>query len=156
VIRVDRFIEKRFGVSPRYEELPDGILGFTRFGKGRVEEIVIAKALDEGGTTVSERRLRSTLAHEAGHGLLHAQLFALGEKPKSMFDDRDHDHTPRILCREIVEGPRPKGGQGSSHWSEYQANRAIGGLLLPRRLVEEALQEFCVGTGMLGQRVLPP
>ena len=95
-IRVDRFIEKRFNVTPRYEDLPDGVLGFTRFGKGVVVEIVVSRALDEGGTKVAERRLRSTLAHEAGHGLLHAYLFALGEKPKSLFDD--HDHTPAFFA----------------------------------------------------------
>ena len=32
-IRIDRFIEKRFSVSPQYEDLPDGVLGFTRFGR---------------------------------------------------------------------------------------------------------------------------
>ena len=148
-IRIDRFIEKRFNVTPRYEALPDGVLGFTRFGKGIVTEIVVSRALDEGGTKVAERRLRSTLAHEAGHGLLHAYLFALGEKPKSLFDD--HDHTPRILCREVTDGAASK-PRYNGHWSEYQANRAIGGLLMPRTLVERALDEFCVETGSLGAR----
>lgn len=152
-IRIDRFIEKRFGVTHEYENLPDGVLGFTRFGKKGVEAIVIARTLDEGGTKVAERRLRATLAHEAGHGLLHAHLFALGEKPQSLFDDRDP--TPRILCREVIEGPRPSSGR-PGHWSEFQANRAIGGLLLPRPLVMRALEEFCGGAGNLGQRTLIP
>ena len=30
-IRVDRFIEKRFGVPPKYEDLPGGLLGLTIF-----------------------------------------------------------------------------------------------------------------------------
>ncbi len=152
-IRIDRFIEKRFNVTPRYDALPDGVLGFTQFGKGIVTEIVVARALDEGGTKVAERRLRSTLAHEAGHGLLHAYLFALGEQPKSLFEN--YDHAPRILCREITDGavsePRYNG-----HWSEYQANRAIGGLLMPRTLVERALDEFCTAVGGLGGRTLVP
>jgi hypothetical protein len=152
-IRVDRFIEKRFNVTPRYEMLPDGVLGFTKFGKGTVAEIVVSRALDEGGTKASERRLRSTLAHEAGHGLLHAYLFALGEKPKSLFDD--HDHTPRILCREVADGANLRAGY-NGHWSEFQANRAIGGLLMPRPLVERAVAEFCVEVGTLGARALAP
>jgi hypothetical protein len=102
-IRVERFIEKRFKVSPRYEPLPEGVLGFTRFEAGRVAEIVVSQALDDEGTKVAERRLRSTLAHEAGHGLLHAYLFALSEKPKGLFDSADR--TPRILCREATEAP---------------------------------------------------
>jgi hypothetical protein len=135
------------------KSLPDGVLGFTRFGKNGVEEIVIARSLDEGGTKVAERRLRSTLAHEGGHGLLHAHLFGLGVKPKSLFDD--HDHAPRILCREVVEGLRGQTGY-NGHWWEYQANRAIGGLLIPRPLAEQALHKFCIEAGKLGQRVLDP
>ena len=71
-VRIDRFIEKRFDLQPTYEDLPNGLLGFTRFGTKGVEEIVITTALDEEGTRPAERRLRTTLAHEGGHGLLHA------------------------------------------------------------------------------------
>jgi len=59
-IRIDRFIEKRFGIQPTYEDLPKGLLGFTRFGAKGVAEIVVAKVLDEEGTVTAERRLRST------------------------------------------------------------------------------------------------
>src|SRR5215469_3466455 len=79
-IRIDRFVEKRFQVQPRYENLPRGLLGFTRFGPKGVEEVVVSKALDDEGTQSAERRLRTTLAHESGHGLLHAHLFALGAR----------------------------------------------------------------------------
>ena len=30
-VRIDRFVEKRFQIQPSYEELPVGLLGFTRF-----------------------------------------------------------------------------------------------------------------------------
>src|SRR5260370_40994131 len=63
-IRIDRFIEKRFGIQPTYEDLPKGLLGFTRFDSKAVAEIVVAKALDEEGTVPAERRLRSTLERE--------------------------------------------------------------------------------------------
>lgn len=152
-IRIDRFVEKRFGVSPSYEPLPDGVLGFTRFGAKGVEAVVVARALDLETDKAAERRLRATLAHEGGHGLLHAHLFCLGEKPKSLFDN-DGDRTPRILCREVLEGPRMKSGY-NGRWWEFQANRAIGGLLMPRTLVEQALGEFCIEAGNLGQRMLP-
>jgi hypothetical protein len=46
-IRIDRFIEKRFGVQPKYEDLPAGLLGFTRFGTKGVEEIVDGMVLHE-------------------------------------------------------------------------------------------------------------
>lgn len=152
-IRIDRFVEKRFGAPPRYEDLPHGVLGFTKFGPKGVEAIVVATALDQGGSKATERRLRSTLAHEGGHGLLHAHLFVLGEKPKSLFDDGDQ--TPRILCRDVPDAPPAARGY-DGRWWEFQANKAIGGLLMPRRLVELALEKFCVGAGLMGQRVLPP
>src|ERR1700722_12293716 len=74
-IRIDRFVEKRFGVEPTYEDLPEGVLGFTQFGNDGVVAIVISASLDAEKGRVAERRVRTTFAHEAGHGLLHAHLF---------------------------------------------------------------------------------
>src|SRR3546814_2572699 len=111
-IRIDRFVEKHFKVSPRYEALPDGVLGFTAFGPTGVTAIVITTALDDEGGSVSERRIRTTLAHEAGHGLLHTHLFALGEKPPKLFED-GHDR-PEIMCRD-VHGDRKSTRLNSSH-----------------------------------------
>jgi hypothetical protein len=151
-VRIDRFVEKCFGVVPQYEELPDGVLGYTKFGKNGVEGIVISATLDLEGTKVAERRIRTTLAHEAGHGLLHAYLFALNVKPLHLFDDDSHsDH--QILCRD-VQGEERKGRAYDGRWWEFQANRAIGGLLCPRPLVHEALNPFCVPTGLMGDASL--
>src|ERR1700745_1143886 len=57
-IRVDRFIEKKFKVKVEYEDLPDGVLGFTKFGSRGVEAVVISAALDRADDRVAERRLR--------------------------------------------------------------------------------------------------
>src|SRR5580658_589980 len=147
-VRIDRFVEKRFGVVPQYEELPDGVLGYTKFSKKGVDGIVISAALDLEGTKVAERRIRTTLAHEAGHGLLHAYLFALNVKPLHLFDDDSHsDH--QILCRD-VQGEERKGRAYDGRWWEFQANRAMGGLLCPRPLVQEALKPFLTSSGSLG------
>src|SRR5260370_40233565 len=99
-IRIDRFVEKRFGIVPTYEDLPSGLLGFTRFGSKGVEEIVVAKALDDEGTHPAERRLMTTLAHEGGHGQLHAHLFVLGSRPDSLFGDGMAADAPTILWRD--------------------------------------------------------
>ena len=151
-IRVDRFIEKRFGVDPRYEELPEGVLGFTKFGDKGVEAIVISAALDAEGGKVAERRVRTTLAHEAGHGLLHAYLFALADKGSHLFDD-DSCSGHKILCRDI-QGEERKNRAYDGRWWEFQANRAMGGLLCPRSLVEEALKPYLVPSGSLGAMTL--
>lgn len=153
-IRIDRFIEKRFGIVPEYDDLPEGVLGYTKFSKKGVEAIVIAKVLDTDGGKVAERRIRSTLAHEGGHGLLHAYLFAAEDAGVSLFDSSPKDKD-KILCRDVpADEARTRGYDG--RWSEYQANRAIGGLLLPRKLVGAALEAFLVPTGALGTLTLDP
>lgn len=154
-VRIDRFIEKRFGVPPTYEDLPAGLLGFTRFGPKGVEEIFVSKALDEEGTPSAERLLRTTLAHEVGHGLLHAHLFVLGTPPESLFGEGLAQGAPKILCRkEGIAGMGPTGRKAPYHWWEYQANLAMGVLLLPKPLVAKALETLVSVQGMFKQPVL--
>jgi len=151
-IRIDRFIEKRFNVSPQYEDLPDGILGFTRFGKNGVKAVVISAALDAEGGKVAARRVRTTIAHEGGHGLLHAHLFALDEIPLHLFDQDSHSGD-QILCRD-VHGDEKKAHRYDGRWWEVQANRAMSGLLCPKPLVQEAMKQFLSPAGLLGVEVL--
>lgn len=151
-IRIDRFIEKHFKVSPQYEDLPVGVLGFTRFGKTGVKAVAISAALDAEGGKVAERRVRTTMAHEAGHGLLHAHLFALDEIPLHLFDADSHS-ADQILCRD-VQGDEQKSQRYDGRWWEFQANRAIGGLLCPPPLVLEAMKPFQSPAGLLGVEVL--
>lgn len=138
-IRIERFIEKHFKVVPVYEDLPAGVLGFTTFCDKGVRSIHIAKSLLDEGSKTSERRLSSTLAHEAGHGLMHAYLFAFDGAGLSNFG-KDRDVTGiQVLCRDADHGNR---GNYDGRWWELQANRAIGGFLLPRPLLLSALQPF--------------
>ena len=156
-VRIDRFIEKHFNVVPTYENLPTGLLGFTLFGSKGVEEIVVSKALDEQGTKVAERRLRTTLAHESGHGLLHAHLFALGVRPSSLFKDGLDRSEPKILCRrsDICDSEISRMRPPRYRWWEYQANKAMASLLLPKSLVHNALTPILIHRGILGLLVLP-
>lgn len=157
-IRIERFIEKRFGAHVTYEDLPDGILGYTEFGSKGVLKVAVSRALDETGSRASERRISTTLAHEGGHGLLHAHLFALGADVRSMFGNEIDSRRPKILCRD--EALPSAGGPGSrsydKRWWEFQANRAIGGLLLPRSSAEQSLADLLEERGSLGRRFLPP
>ena len=145
-IRIDRFIEKRFDVVPGYDDLGPGVLGLTKFGKAGVLEVVIARSLEDENTLVGERRIRATLAHEAGHGLLHGHLFgATGES--SLFPD-GQSNAPRVLCREIGRSVK------KSEWWEIQANLAIGGFLLPKPLVLKALDLYLRKSGIFGSQCL--
>lgn len=155
-IRIDRFIEKRFKLVPKYEDLPKGLLGCTEFGPKGVQEIIIQRSLAEENSKVSERRINTTLAHESGHGLLHAHLFVFEREARSLFGDALDAKKPRILCRkDAIEGMQErKGVSRPVPWWEYQANLAIGGLLLPRQLVVIALEPFLVAKGRLGVKIL--
>ena len=150
-IRIERFIEKRFNVHPEFEELPRGLLGYSTFGPKGVERIVVARALPETGTRVAERQINTTLAHEAGHVLLQSHLFALeGNKLTSLFGAELDPRAPKILCRD----PSQPGRGYDGRWWEFQANQAIGGLLLPRPLATEAVSDLLVRPGSLGRPTL--
>jgi hypothetical protein len=150
-IRIDRFIEKRFKINPSYEDLPIGILGYTKFGQKGVEEIAVSRELEEENTKNSERRIKTTLAHESGHGLLHTHLFVLGQQPRSLFGDSLDESGLKILCRnDAIEGSRAgKSSRYDGRWWEHQANLVMGSLLLPRSLVMAAMEPFLVKVGLL-------
>jgi hypothetical protein len=150
-IRIERFIEKRFEITVQYGDLPDPLLGVTVFGESGVQEILVARALDEEGTVASQRRARTTLAHEAGHGILHTHLFALDASERPLFADFTDPIRPRIQCKvdPAKLNQAPTGYTGN--WQEFQANRAMSCLLLPRPLVQQAIAPFCHAVGTLGQ-----
>jgi hypothetical protein len=146
-VRIDRYIERRFDSPAEYEDLPDGILGLTRFGSKGVQTIVISSTLDSDKSVPGARRVRATLAHEAGHGLFHTHLFVLGEK-QPLFGDWSDGKKPKVLCRDQDHGTY------KGDWWELQANMAIGGLLMPRPLVLKAMSPFLSAVGLLGGQTI--
>ena len=148
-IRIDRFIEKHFRVTPKYELLEDGILGLTIFGPDGVKDVIVASQIDEENSVTSDRVVRSTMAHEAGHGLFHTHLFALGGPAKPLFGDHSDPSKPKVLCRDSKTAGVTNTGYNGDWW-EFQANKAIGALLMPRNLVEMALADLMISSGLLG------
>ena len=148
-IKIDIFLEKYFGVIVAYEDLGKGIMGSTVFNsKGAVTGILIAPWIEEDGTATAERRVRSTLAHEGGHGLLHPKLF-IAEQTGDMFAHLNPaPKTPRnFLCRNSDISPSASAiPKYDGQWWEWQANRAIGGLLLPKPLVRNLVTQFIEDT----------
>ncbi len=155
-VRIDRFIEKKFKIDPRYEDLPNGILGYTKFGYNGVEEIAVSKELEEENTKASARRIKTTLAHESGHGLLHTYLFVLGQPPKSLFGDSLDESGSKILCRnDAIEGSKTGKAAGyDGKWWEHQANLVMGALLVPRKLAMTAMEPFLIKAGLLEVKTL--
>lgn len=150
-IRIDRFVEKRFGQTIDYQDLGDNVLGATLFARdGSVRGIVIGAHLAKES---ADKLFRSTVAHEAGHGLLHTTLFIQdGQQADFRIDNFDLKNG-RILCRgSDIRPGQAKGYDG--RWWEYQANRMIGALLLPRALVEVAVAGFLTSTAITGSKIL--
>lgn len=155
-IRVERFIEKRFGITPGYEDLPEGVLGYSRFGSGGVEEMMISRLLSEDSKISADRRVTTTLAHEAGHCLLHSHLFVLKGFSRSLFDE-DHDVEPgKVLCRDALHEAGQKGtGRYDGRWWEHQANLVMGALLLPEGLVRQCMKPLLATNGTFEMVSLP-
>jgi hypothetical protein len=151
-IRIDRFVEKHFDVRIIFEDLHPGVLGYTEFGSRGVAAVHIAEPPAAERTKASKRRINSTIAHEGGHGLMHAHLFALGDDLGSLFGaDPDVTNT-KVLCRDGDPGnstTAPKRAY-DGRWWELQANRAIGALLLPRDLFVRFLDPYLVRRGTFG------
>ena len=144
-----------------YDTLPADLLGLTRFGSKGPEAVVVSRTLAEEDNSVAERRLSSTLAHEAGHMLLHGRLFTLQRRARSrsLFEDDLDDKNQTVLCRSGTIGNTSE-STGIPHydgrWWEFQANKMIGALLVPRLLVREALSSFLIAQGHLGLTQLDP
>jgi hypothetical protein len=154
-VRIDRFIEKRFGIVPEFDKTPAGILGFTQFTRDGVAAIVVSRAVADERTPVAKRRINTTLAHECGHGLLQSHLFALGRGVRSLFENEVSDRDRKILCRtDAVVGESTRRAY-DGRWWEHQANLCIGALLLPRALAHAALRPLLVPRGTFGRAGLP-
>jgi hypothetical protein len=94
---------------------------------------------------IARRRLRSTLGHECAHGAFHVELHLADESTLPLFGDSPAPRTPPILCRHDSVDAMAGGTRRrySGHWWEYQANRGMTALLLPRRLFAEHVKAAC-------------
>jgi hypothetical protein len=148
-----QYVEKQFKAPLRYEDLGPEHLGCTIFNSlGAVEAILVSRLLEEQNTIPARRRVRSTIAHEAGHGLLHGSLFNEGN---SALNDAPGEKQRLILCRSediLVETQLSYAGR----WWEFQANQAIGSLLLPSLLMYAFLNQSGIKPAPLRNRVLTP
>jgi len=121
--------------NPRIDfcPLPRGVLGRTTFCPGGSLKVEISSELSDEAehSTVAHRRLRSTVGHECSHIGFHRHLCALNDGP-ALFPELQRD--PAVLCyTPTIDNP----GQHASDWWEYQANRGMAALLLPKALFHE-------------------
>jgi len=113
--------------------------GVTTFIPGRRPRVQIGRQLSEDAR--QEARLRTTLAHELGHVLLHDFAGEREDAPRSrQADDPDTVSTTRCTPWAIGAGSRVD-------WMEWQANYASGALLMPHTAVWRAVRPFVQDEG---------
>ena len=146
-VDVDEILLRVYGISPDYCDLDAGVLGRTLFFADGRMIVQISRGLAEGAgrrDPVMRRRLRSTTAHECAHIPLHAHLH-LAPASGSLFPEMP-PAAARTLCRtEAIDQPRCV---LASDWTEYQANRGMSALLLPKHMVRARVAATLTRMGM--------
>lgn len=143
-VQIEIFAEQEWDITEEPADLPEGVLGCTRFNRDGVSGIMIARFLMEATDTITHRRCRSTQAHEIAHGLLHAPLFVQllnsEELQENHFSTMNLDQSglskDGFMCRDVDSGAT----RYNSPWYEVQANRLMSSLLLPWQLVTSAAE----------------
>ncbi len=140
VVDIEFIIEEQLRARlDQYAVLPPGVLGVTDFLAGerplvRIDGELSRNACDIESPAVSAvGRWRATLAHEAGHIILHTVLFDVPPSQAALLDaDAADVVSPKpVSCIErSIDGRRP------SDWREVQANRCMAALLMPRPLFD--------------------
>lgn len=101
------------------------VFGVTDFERGRKPRVRIARELWEQNWRVN--RLRTTLAHEYGHVMLHTWLY-------------DQTDAPAGLQTCYWQSLLPKGGVVD--WMEWQAGYVSGALLMPESFIRRSVEAF--------------
>jgi hypothetical protein len=142
-VDIDAFVERHLGIVPEFVPLEDRVQGATDFFPDGKVRMKISASLSEEAAARSgaEHLLRTTIAHEAAHVLLHRPLFL--QQSEAMFGG----HTSRQeLCRDVRDV-----GHYSGEWWEWQANRGMGALVLPKAAFVTAVRRDRAAGDPVGQ-----
>lgn len=145
-VDVELVMIKAIGVEADYTELPPGVLGRSLFDSDGGVRIEVSRTLSDEAevSAVARRRLRTTLAHECGHVACHRSLFIRDTESLSLFEGSPTNTIAdrRILCRSEGIGTVYRG-----EWWEFQANRCMAALLLPRQMVGNSVKKLLADGG---------
>ena len=121
-------VERRAADLDLYcEDLPEDVEAATDFVPGERPRVRVASRLSARARTT--HRLRTTLAHELAHVVLHNFLW--------WFDAGARLDALRAMSLSPTCGPRGV----ATDWMEWQANYSAGALLMPAAAVHAALGE---------------
>lgn len=117
----------------------DDVLGAIWFKDGLVK---VDRTLDPHERPAMLGRFRFTLSHEAGHWRLHRKHYREDPSQAHLFGGRG---APAFVCRSSDKPP-----------VEWQADTFAGYLLMPKKLVVAAWQEWRGGLDPVLLNTLPP
>lgn len=131
---METFCMRRYRVGFDYTELPDDVCGEIVFSLKGVEKIRLRREFGESISRGWYLMGRTTAAHETGHAILHASEIV----PELAAPGATYRH--RCGAGDI-EAEYERMGSFTRHRAlEWQANAAMGCLLLPRPAVLRALE----------------
>lgn len=156
-VKLESFVERHLKATlDQYAELDVSVLGVTEFFEGKAPRISLNKnltgsALDDGDAPPGVLgRWRATVAHEAGHVLLHRSLFEFAVGNMNLFEPSPAERgrqLQRCLKRDVAHGG------GASDWREVQANQAMAALLMPKsfflKIARAHIEQLFPGVDML-------
>ncbi|MHB1326534.1 MAG: ImmA/IrrE family metallo-endopeptidase [Thermoleophilia bacterium] len=139
-------MEEFSGVQADYRELPPGIHGYTDTDTN--VSIISSSLMDD---PFQENFMRSTMAHEIGHAIIHVPEFKL--KKALWRSIHDKEHVLRLYRQEEVPIYRNP---------EWQAWRFAGAILMPEQAFRSVIQSgasrkdaadiFCVNPAFVCSR----
>ena len=131
-IPVAEIIDCHFDISLKHDDLNRGKQGKTVLGSLNIEKnsLVVEESLDPYVFPHKEGRYRFTLAHEAGHWILHRPQLIAERKQQSLFGGTTVE---LIVCR-TTSKKEP---------IEWQADNFAAYLLMPKEMVFQAWQDHC-------------
>ena len=145
VVDLQSLLEIHLGVKlDVHAVLDDGVLGVTEFLGGKKPLVSINRNLTstaetEGAPSGILGRWRATMAHEAGHVVLHRALVEVPFEQGSFFTKTTKE-PGRSLFRCLKRDVSFR--RGSYDWKEVQANRGMAALLMPARVCQEIVMDI--------------
>lgn len=128
VENIFEFLLPKLGIESDYQPLEQrGIQGFTDF-----ENLICAVSAELADAPNAAAYLRSTMAHEIGHAILHIPEFRRRQQKIISEQTKSYGVLHRLPDTEIPIYRNP----------EWQAHRFAGGLLMPEPAVRKALSIY--------------
>jgi hypothetical protein len=143
-VPVEQIMEAQLELTVEFDDLramfeSDDVLGAIWFKDALVK---VDQNLDPHVRPALLGRFRFTLAHETAHWCLHRKYYQADPSQAHLFDGRG---APAFVCRSSEKPP-----------VEWQADTFAGYLLMPKKLVVAAWQEWRGGLDPVVLASLPP